>query len=311
MRLPRPFIATTVLLAAALAVPAQARVVAPVELTATTVLTAQRSGYVDVVVPVDARVSAKVEGNPDVVFSGGGRLVGFWLERESATVGGFTDSLSSTRLPAFLGGRQHTYGSYAGTQQCTGTPEAFPVAYDCPDSTTPPAILLHEGRYRLTVLADGSPLRITLTLHGLDSGTTELSPRTNLASVQKALPRRDGIDNTLVTFGATAPLKGNVATWVMATAKGSASPAFEEWSICARADEGDAPALGYGPHCPDGVGGHYSYEVHVAGQTYGGMGGFVTASSEVGTRDVGVGGSFGDSGGVTLGQTLGVWMQIP
>lgn len=310
MRPIRALLVSSLLLATIVSVPAQARVATPIELTATTIVTAERSGYVDVVVPVDARVSPAVERNPDVDISGKGRFVGFWLERSAANGASFA-GLSSTRLPAFLGGAQRTYGSYSPALACKGIPDAYPITYDCTKQPPPQAIVLREGRYRLTVLADTSPLRITLTLHGLDPRTTTITPRHALASTQQPLPARDGIGDRLVTFGATAPIQGKVMAWVAAAAKGSGSPVLAERSVCVRADQGAPPPLAFGPHCPNGIGGGYSYQVNLAGQTYGGMGGFVTASSEPNTSDVGVGGSFGDSGGVTLGQTLGVWLQVP
>lgn len=308
MRHLRPLLAATALLAAAAAVPAQARVQRPVELTSTTVVTTSHSGYVDVVLPEDVRLSARVDHNPDVALSGSGRFVGVWLERGTSYYDS-VDGLTSYRLPSFEGAAQQTYGSYTPTGECTGVPEAMPVHYDCTHLPAPQAIVLHEGAYRLTVLADNAPLTITLTLHGLDDGTTRLGLAHGLTSVEKALPQRDGLQDKVITFGATSPIRGSIASWVMATAKGASGATMDGESVCARRDAAAPPPLAYGPHCPQGEGGSYYYQVHAAGQSYGFLGGFVTAGGPDG--DLGLGGSFGNSDGVTLGQTLGVWLQLP
>jgi hypothetical protein len=75
MRRLRPVLAVAAVLAATAAVPAGARVATPVELTSTTVVSTARSGYVDVVLPSDARLSPKATGNPDVHITGGGRFL--------------------------------------------------------------------------------------------------------------------------------------------------------------------------------------------------------------------------------------------
>jgi hypothetical protein len=309
VRLLRPLLAVAALVAAAAAVPADARVARPIELTSTTIVTTAHSGYLDVVVPVDARLSARVDNNPDVDIDGTGRYVGVWLQRIQATYTGQEDGLTSTRLPNFLGAKRQTWGSYVPTGQCVGTPAVMPLHYDCTGLPAPQTILLHEGPYRLTVLADDSPLTITLTLHGLDDGVTRLTPAHQLASMQRPLPQRDGVDNKLITYGATAPMRGSVAGWVMASVKSPVGATMRGESVCARTDAGDPPALAYGPHCPDGEGGGYYYTVSAGGQSYGLMGGFATTGSDDG--DLGLGGSFGNSDGVTLGQTLGVWMKVP
>lgn len=298
-------IAVTALLAAAAAVPASARVPHLTELTATTVVTASSSGWVDVVVPVDARLSASYEGNRDVAVEGTGRFVGLWLLRDGQAYDG--DGLTVLRLPAFLGGRVSTSGSYAPAQTCKGTPEALPLSYDCTGGPAPTSIVLHEGRYRLLVLADGHPLRFTLRLHGLDAGTTEVSPTKAVRSQEKALPARDGVGSQLVTFGATAPFGTSTSAWVMATAKGTTDPTFSGHSSCARQDDGTPPPLAYGPHCPNGLAGGYREDVRVAGQQYGFLGAFVSTGDS--TAPLGLGGSVNDSGGVTLGDTLGVWLD--
>jgi hypothetical protein len=309
MRLLRPLLALSALAAAVSTGPAQARVVRPVELTSSTVVTATHSGYLDVVLPSDATLSPKFQNNPDIGLSGAGRFVGLWLERQGDPANGSSEGLEVMRLPSFLGGSVLVSGSAVPQGTCTGVPnDQVALTHDC-RYTDPTALLLHEGNYRLRVLTDGHPLTFTLTLHGLDAGTTEVSPTHSLASGEKALPQRDGLQDKLVTFGTTASVPGNVDGFVMSTVMASSTPVWKEQSVCERIDSGEPPALAYGPHCPQGRGGAYSYELVLGGRTFGGVGGFASAGGPTGL--LGLGGSWGNSDGVTLGQTLGVWLESP
>lgn len=294
--------AAALVLASIVALPARAAGPRPVVLSDTVTVVTSRSGTLEVSLPDDARLSVSA-GADDVTFDGAGRMVGLWLERSDHS----GDFLTSYRLPAFAGGRQVTYGSMPAAD-CTGVPsDALPLTYDCTGSTAPQPVLLHEGRYRLTVLADGSPLRVTLRLHGLDGGALSLAPQRDLPSAERALPVLDTVGTDLVTFGAEAALGVPVQAIVVATAKTSAGSAFDESSVCVRPG-GSAPPLAYGPHCPDGTSGGYQYRLSVGGTGTQGMGGFVSSYSEDETGPVGAGGSFGDSDGVTFGQALGVWL---
>jgi hypothetical protein len=309
LRTSRLIAAGSVLLAGALAVPSEARVRRPQELTATTVVRATQSGYVDVIVPVDARLSAAVTRNPDVRIAGKGRFVGVWLQREGAGAES-VDGIASTRLPSFLGGGHETYGSYTPTGRCTGVPEVYPVHYDCTAMPRPKAIVLHEGAYRLTVLTDGSPVTITLSLHGLDRRTTHVRPAHHLASTQQALPERDGVGDQVVTYGGVADwFRGPMMTWVLASAKAPAGRDVEGWSVCARSDTAEPPPLAYSSQCLGGDGGSYVYHVRSPAREQWVVGGFVSTATA--DADVGLGGSFTNSDGVQLGSTLGVWMEQP
>lgn len=299
---------TGLVLSALLVSPSSARVPRLAELRSTTVVTATQSGWVDVVVPVDARLSPAGERNPDVAISGAGRFVSVSLTRLDDSSA--PDFLTSYRLPAFLTGQQRTEGSTYPQPRCTGFPsEAVPARQDC-TFPTPQYVLLHEGTYRLLVVTDGSPLRVTLRLRGLDKGTQQVRPTELLRSEQRPLPRREAYADKLLTFGAKGSFGGaRVYGWVMAQVKGSSKPLLREASTCARVDAGDPPPLGFGPHCPQGRGGGYSLELNLGGQNYGLFGGFVSSDSRQGP--LALGGSIGNSDGAVLGQTLGVWLELP
>ena len=280
----------------ALAWPADAARVRPVTLTDTVTVETSRSGSAEVLLPDDVRVSTK----DGIAFEGAGRLVGVWLERTDQTSG----FLTSYRLPAFAGGKQVTYGT-SPAAACEPVPsEALPVTHDCSGVDPEQVVLLPEGRYRLTVLADGAPLQVTLRLTGLDAGFTVVAPQRSLASTQQSLPARDSAGSSLVTFGAAQSLPGQVQTFVIATAKAAADAPLQEASVCERPDAGDVP-FAFGPHCPGGTSGAYSYR---AGSVQG-FGVYGSSSTDEGGGPVGLGGSFGSSDGVTLGGTLGVWLS--
>ena len=308
MRLLRPIVAAGLLLAGGFALPAQAHVSAVPSATSTTVVTAAQTGYLDLQLSDDVRLSPSYGANPDVALSGQGRFVGAWLVRGQDLNTFSDDFVQALRLPDFLGGERRTQGSAYPAPSCTSAmPLGLNPSCAYPD---PQGILLHEGNYRLYVLTDGSPITVTLHLHGLVAGTTELRTAHALPSAERVLPQLDGVGTSLITFGAVAPLSGSVATWTMATAKGSDTPTWREASTCERQDTDAAPRLAYGPHCPNGRGGGYQYTVSAGGQNVGGVGGFVSSGGDD-TPPVGLGGSFGDTGGVTLLRTLGVWMQLP
>ena len=278
----------------ALALPADAARVRPITLTDTVTVETSRSGSAEVLLPDDVQVSM----TDGVAFDGAGRLVAVWLERTDHAMG----FLTSYRLPDFAGGRQETYGT-SPTTECKPVPEQFPLTHDCTDAKPVQVVLLPEGRYRLTVLADGAPLQVTLRLQGLDAGSTTVTPQRSLASTQQTLPARESVGSSLVTFGRAAELPGQVQTFVVATAKARGDAPLQEASVCERPDTGAVP-FAFGPHCPGGTSGAYAYRVGSAQ----GFGVFASSSSSEGGGPVGLGGSFGNSDGVTLGSTLGVWL---
>jgi hypothetical protein len=287
-----------VLLTPVVALPVQAAGPRPVVLSDTVTVVTSRSGVVEVSVPDDAKVTVAARSG-DVTFAGAGRLVGVWLQKTD-----YTDFVTSYRLPAFAGGEQITYGSVPAPD-CKAVPDdALPVTYDCSGATFPQTAVLHEGRYRLTVLADGSPLRVTLRLHGLDAGELTVAPQRQLASTQQTLPVRETGGDRFVTYGKAASLGGPAQTFVVATAKGAGGSVVEESSWCVQPSDTQAP-LAYGPHCPGGTSGGFDYTV---GSGLHGGSAFVSSTTEDETGPVGLGGSFGDSDGVTFGQALGVWL---
>jgi hypothetical protein len=297
----RPLAVLALLASVVVALPAGAGTAGSPALTATTVLSSTRSGYVDVELPVDARLSPRFGGNPDVGFNGPGRMLGVWLRPLDPTS---NDSLEALRLPRFLG---------AATQTTGGTVEPAPRCdysetggATC-TTPTPKAIVLHRGRYRLSVLTDGQPVTVTLRLRGPAAGTTRLRAAHGLGSAQMPLPARESLGSTMVTYGATGPLGGPLLTFVMATAKATGTQ-VDGASVCERRDPADAPPFGYGPVCPGGASGGYQYRV---GQhSIGVFGAFVTTDATA-ADGVGLGGSFTNDQGVTLGQTLGVWLRQP
>ena len=279
-----------------------------VPLAATTVIETAGSGTAEVFIPRTARLSGLVEQNPDVLLSGAGRLVGVWLE----PLGESSGYLASYRLPAFAGGEQLTYGSRP-YGECRPRAGALPLTAECETPAADEPLELSSGAYRLTVLADGAPLQVTLRLQGLDEVSRSV-PLQPLESVQRALPVRETLGDRLVTFGDSADVGGPARTFtVVAAAPVSTETGpilLREASTCER-DGASAPPFGYGPHCPGGTSGSYGYAARVGDQDTFGGGAFASSSTEERSGPIGLGGSVGDSRGVVFGEALGVWLALP
>lgn len=311
----RAALVLTAVTAAVLSVPAEARKPKPIRLTETTTITATQSGWVDVALYDDALLSPLSEKNPDVDVTGAGRLLRLTMT-SLGTDWNNTDSLDLYRLPSFLGSKELVWGTTDSAGGCTnGTPvgpTSVPVGGTC-NFTDPKHIVLHEGRYRISVLTDGAPVSFALSLHGLEAGETQLSPNHALASTQKSLPKLDGQGDKLVTFGATAHLAKADPAFIVASAKGTKDPTLYEDSTCVRQDgSAPAPPFAYGPHCPNGVAGSYWYTVNPGSGIpawFGGVGVFSGSLTPGHEGDYGIGGSFGDSGGITLLGALGIWLE--
>jgi hypothetical protein len=268
-------------------------------LSGTVIVDTTHSGVEEVVLPRDAAVSLP----RGVAFSGKGRFVGVWLERTDGAV----DGLTSYRLPPFAGGGQVTFGP--SPARCKGVPsEALPLASDCTDVGAPTSVVLHKGTYRVTVLTDNQPLRITLHLAG-PPGITRLPTLRQLASIQKPLPAREKLGSHLVTFGSASVVHGPAQTFVVAAARSHSDGALDSATLCQRADDGAAP-LSFGPSCAGGSAGGYQYRVRAGNEVIGGSGAFAgTSSSPPGV--VGLGGSFANSSGVVFREALGIWLERP
>jgi hypothetical protein len=205
-----------------------------------------------------------------------------------------------------------TYGTAYPTSKCTSLPDdTVPVYQDCTGRTPPQAILLHEGNYRLMVLADGSPLRITLTLHGLDGGTTSLTPVHQLYSAQAALVQRETVQDKVVTFGGSVPVAQANYAWVLAALKGRGSGTLDGVESCARSDNGQPSPYAFAPGCPGGYSRGSDYEVHVGGQTMGRVTSYVGPSLTPNATTMSLGGSVSGDNGRTFQGGLGVWMRVP
>jgi hypothetical protein len=302
----RPAIALALLAGAGAAAPATAAGAPPVELSATTTVVTSRTGWVDVVLREDAllRVGAS---SPDATVTGKGRLVELALYRQAKDTTSTYASLVVRRLPAEMGGATTVGGSGASEERCT----EVPVPYTGPQSLPPCEVVHHdevrvlEGRYRMRVLADGAPVRITLRMRGLEEGTTSIGLRQTLRSLQKPLPVLESTPTT-ATFGATG-LTGDVDTAVLLSTPQSTSPATLR-SACGRRDEGAPPPGAYSPPCPQGTAFNTRLVLSRDGEE---TTVFMSALGDAGdtTKPLGLGGSVTDPVGVGTVTALGVWFD--
>ena len=190
--------------AAALAAPASARTHYQ-QLAGDTTITASSSGSALVDLPDDVSMSWKATGNPDISISGPGRLVGFMLS-PLGQQGYSLDSLLVLRIPKNGGTALKVFGLASPTDgpTCTqiGEDPSQPLG-GCTEYKDPGYGFYYEGRYKLTVLTDGSPVTISLRLHGLDGATT-IRPTTRIATVEATMTPREALGTTVVSGGTHA-----------------------------------------------------------------------------------------------------------
>ena len=181
MRIVRLAVALATLGIAVAVTPASAHFALPRSAAGTTIVQADHSGTVDMTLRDDVRIAVAATNNPDVGISGAGRVLAMLLYR----LDGNGDAVLALRLPAAAGNRTFSFVTStdpASRPKCTGYPTDMLAVYsDCPAG--PPIVRLHEGVYRLAVLTDGSPVTVTLRLHGL-RGERVFHPTTSQPSAE-------------------------------------------------------------------------------------------------------------------------------
>lgn len=306
---PRAVLALLGLSLTALSGQADAARVKPPVLAADTTITTSTSGWIDVALREDAVLSPKAQHNPDATITGAGRFVGFWVE--SLNTGAESDTLAVLRYPSWLGGSTEVTGSYDGKETCSPVLPVPQLSDLQSCSRSAQRILLREGFYRITVLADGAPVSLHLDLGGVRAGSTTIRPTHKLASAQRELPMFAAPGGRTVSFGGTAHAPGAEPRFLLTDLKRSGDTGVFEEGQCVRQDVTEAPPAAYAPPCAGGSGTAW-YEAKVTGT---GTGWFyytpvVAYAPSVGAPyDTGLGGSYSDSLGLTLNHALGVWLQ--
>jgi len=315
---------------AAGAAPSSARLVTAEPLAAVTTVTATTSGTANVVLYDDATVSAAYAHNPDVTISGKGRLIGFDLVSATAAAAGDSiDELTAERLPAFAGGVSYVTGSSAPPMQCSGYPnDTVPVQQECKgctyspspavplqascDYATPKFITLHEGYYRLSVLTDGAPVRITIRFHGLGKGHATVHPQSSFRSLETTMSPHESIGSSTVTYGGSATFGNATDIFTIVSAKLHHDAPLLADTECWRSDSSAPPPYAYSPACPGGHMQGYAYRVYVPAAGVGAEEVAVFAGSLTPTAPpTGIGGSLTDSDGPAYLGGLAVWVDGP
>lgn len=230
--------------------PASAHYRVPPAAAGTTIVHAARSGSVDLTLRDDARFAITGDHNPDISISGAGRLAGAFLYR----LDGNSDGVMALRLPSSAGGRvitDVTTSDPAAQPKCTAFPNAtVPLQQNC--SAAPTIAVLHQGIYRLVVLADGAPVTVRLTLHGLPGSR----------SLRTTTPLPSGVGSLDVLANPTGNLARGVTTMTstqsgllltLAISKWAAKPTYFGSYGCFY-DGGDPVGQQMLPDCPEGSG---------------------------------------------------------
>ncbi len=314
---------TAACLGVGVAVPSSAHLVAAEPLGAVTTITATTSGTASLVLYDDATVSTAITGNPDVTISGKGRVVGFDLASVNTTNDLPNDELNAVRLPAFAHSVTQVYASSAKPQECSDYPNSdVPVQQECQGCTYTPSpmvpaqancdyaqpaqIKLHEGYYNLTVLTDGSPVRITLHLHGVAKRKVTVHPQSSFRSLETNLAQHESIGSSTITFGGSTSFPNASQILMFVGVKLPPNATVFADAGCLRSDTTAPPPYAYSPACPGGQTTGYSYELATPVAGEGGVGVFGWGLVPSGSPN-GVGGSFVDSSGPTYVGGVAVW----
>lgn len=231
---------------------------ATVTLAGKTVVTGSHAGVVNVRIPTPAVWSGKAS---DVNITGGGELPGFLLTREKkytydhpvlGRLESTTDEvvLSGTKLPK----RGVTKKFSSGQRTLVMMPWEQ---------------VLKPGDYKLYLVADGAPVKVTINLKGL-LGTTRISPTSRTGIDMKQLPERTKVSapgQGLFTAGDDAKLEKPGLVFDAMVVEVKDSPEGEIGSCVYRgepADEEQGEAISYGPKCIGAMPGrdYYSTEIH-------------------------------------------------
>jgi len=198
-------------------------------------------------------------------------------------------------------------GSVTPQGSCTNR-DPLGIQSSC-TSPSPKAILLHEGYYHLVVLTDGSPITITLRLHGEQQRRAGVHLQTSIRSAEASLPERESMGSSTVTFGGSTPFAAATQTFMLVGARLHAGAALLAASSCSRSDTGAPPPYAYSAACPGGASSSYAW--HLGGAVPAAREGGVAVIGLPGTAlgdTTGLGGSFTDSDGPTYVGGLGVWL---
>lgn len=267
-----------------------------------TTITATQSGTAELVLDDDATLSPRAERNPDVHIAGSGRLVAFELTRRD----GGGDILSGARLPRFAGGGTVVGGSTTPPGSCTAWPSNDAALQENCTDPSPKAITLHEGYYHLVVVTDGAPVRITLTLHGLQTARSMVRLQSSLRSLEATLPERESIGSSTLTYGTDVNFAGASQTFSIVAARLHAAAPVLASSICSRSDSGAPPPYAFSAACPNGDDSGVSWRISGVPEAQGGV---VFVGSPTGSSSPdGLGGSFTDNDGPRYLGGLGVWI---
>jgi hypothetical protein len=257
-----------------------------------TVVTAEHTSKMRVVVPAQARFAIDV--TKAVSFSGPGRFVGLFLRENRAEQ---PDEAAFLRLPSQAGSLVYGWGPAVTLPGCTSpVPDPLPKLYaDCSNVKYPEYFTLHRGTYTLYVLTDGAPLTVRLHVANL-GGSTTLAPSTRVASGETAFTTSV---NSPVTWSGGAAVKptGPADVFTVAWWRQDESQAADA-GACWYDDSDGIEPLGehrYVPGCPGGSSGGMA---EVASPVYGAWG------PAKGGRHVMLGTS-GTPGAGTVGH--GVW----
>ncbi len=213
---------------------------APVTLGARNTIRGSRTAGLRVHVPTSSSVSLRfLEPNPDIAVTSKGRLAGILLTR---------DDVDNDRRPTLWAIKT----TFCSKPNCEAN--AFHVAMSRGSGFVEGDLgAIPPGDYNLYLIADDSPVRVVLRLHGLQ-GTVTLRPGERVHSEMDVAPRHiylDGAKN-LYSDGQVVEADGE-SLWVFGSyrIRGRASNGGK-FSRCFYRGEPPPTPVGFAPGCPGG-----------------------------------------------------------
>ena len=224
---------------------------------ATNVLKRSKSFSRTVVIPAPATIDDRITNNPDFKVSGAGRVVGFSLVEANAIL-----------APAEVNGLAVRF---CGSPGCKSSrPQKF-LGHAGPYTTQDPADRpLRPGRYFLTLITDGEPVKVTFKLGGLpgkakftsgdpvrqkikEPGRVFSSPTGNaFAAGDSGTLKQNGV--TLIALQAQSERSaGGFYGACLARGRKANRPPEDEYSAACMTRQEGAAALSYNSRVPPGA----------------------------------------------------------
>ena len=214
----------------------------PPTLAGTTRITGGSTAAMWVDIPSEVQLRSRYGPNPDIRIKGRGRMVGFVL----------TQTPVNELDREFLFGGRADFCAEAG---CSSN-DTFQFMGASSASGDDPAnrVVLPKGRYILYLIADGSPVSVTLRLQGL-RGSAKLTPTSPVASsVSVPTPETEMVapEKKAYWFGDSASIEGEAGLLIGGLSVDTTDWIQGAYGSCVQREFHEPAKVAYSLACPGG-----------------------------------------------------------